>query len=103
MQVAGPRAPTEAANSWQPTAIIYSLIPTMADRDSRWPENAPGKYYVDETCIAAKFCLGAAPNNFHMEAGHACLSRQPESPEEETRVQEALGGCPVSAIGDDGD
>ena len=75
----------------------------MADKDSRWPENAPGRYYVDDCCIAAKFCLGAAPDNFKMEGGHAHVEKQPETPEEEARVREALGGCPVEAIGDDGE
>ena len=73
----------------------------MADKESSWPQNAPGKYYVDDTCIAAKFCLGAAPDHFRMEAGHACVVRQPETSEEEERVREAMGGCPVGAVGDD--
>ena len=75
----------------------------MAHKDSRWTQNAPGKYYVDDCCIAAKFCLGAAPGSFRMEAGHACVVKQPETPEEEAPVREAMEGCPVGAIGDDGE
>ena len=36
------------------------------------------------------------------DEGHAYVSRQPASPEEEEQCIEALEGCPVEAIGDDG-
>ncbi|MDA2937683.1 ferredoxin [Acidobacteria bacterium AH-259-A15] len=74
----------------------------MANKDFKWEENAKGKYYVDENCIAAKFCVAAAPNNFRMsESGHAYVYKQPETPEEEEQSREAVAGCPVNAIGDD--
>src|SRR5579863_1650129 len=45
---------------------------SMADNRQRWPENAPGKYFVDESCIASDFCVAVAPANFRMdESGHA--------------------------------
>lgn len=76
----------------------------MADRNLKSPENVPGRYYVDETCIAAKFCVATAPRNFRLsETGYAYLYKQPETPEEEEECRQAVAGCPVSAIGDDGE
>jgi ferredoxin len=77
----------------------------MADSDLKWEENEPGPYYVDQNCIAAKYCLSVAPDNFRMEegGGHAYVCRQPSSPEEEEAVRDAVSGCPVNAVGDDGE
>ncbi|UYL10070.1 ferredoxin [Bdellovibrio sp. SKB1291214] len=77
----------------------------MADKSSKWSENKPGKMFVDQSCIACDACVLTAPNNFamHEEDGHAFVSKQPESPEEQELVKEAMEGCPVEAIGNDGD
>ena len=75
----------------------------MADKTNQSKDNAGGRYYVDESCIAAKFCVATASGNFKMsDEGHAFLYKQPENPQEEDQVREALTGCPVGAIGDDG-
>lgn len=76
----------------------------MADRELKWENNDPGAYYVDKNCIAAKYCVSVAPENFQMDdsGSHARVIRQPETPEEEEQVRDAIHGCPVSAIGDDG-
>jgi ferredoxin len=72
----------------------------MPDRALKWPENVPGPYFVDESCIASEFCVSVAPHNFRMtEDGHAHVFKQPETPEEEAQCQEALAGCPIYAIG----
>jgi ferredoxin len=77
----------------------------MADKGSKWSENKPGKVFVDQSCIACDACVLTAPKNFsmHEEDGHAFVSKQPESPEEAELVKEAIEGCPVEAIGNDGD
>ncbi|MFK8139482.1 MAG: ferredoxin [Bdellovibrionales bacterium] len=77
----------------------------MAEKDEKWPDNKPGKFYVDQACIACDACVTAAPDNFIMDedTGHAYVSKQPDGAEEEEMVVEALEGCPVEAIGDDGD
>lgn len=77
----------------------------MADKADKWPANVKGRYYVDRTCIACDACCIAAPNNFKMddEEGHAYVYKQPETPEEEEQCKEALSGCPVESIGDDGE
>ena len=75
----------------------------MADKKEAWEENAPGKFFVDKTCIACDACVIAAPGNFKMneDDGHAFLSKQPGSASEEDQCREAMEGCPVEAIGDD--
>jgi ferredoxin len=77
----------------------------MADKNDAWPENAKGKFYVDRTCIACDACCIAAPENFKMneDDGHAFLAQQPNSPQEEDQCREAMEGCPVEAIGVDGE
>ncbi len=77
----------------------------MADKGDQWQDNVPGKYFVDKTCIACDACCIAAPGNFkmHEEDGHAFLSKQPASPQEDDACKEAMEGCPVEAIGADGD
>ena len=76
----------------------------MADINDKWPENAPGKFFVDRTCIACDACCIAAPDNFKMneDDGHAYLSKQPEGGSEEDQCREAMEGCPVEAIGNTG-
>lgn len=77
----------------------------MAKKENKYPENVQGKYYVDSDCIGCDNCIMAAPNNFTMDPdrGHAFVSKQPENPEEEDLCREALEGCPVEAIGNDGE
>lgn len=76
----------------------------MADKSQSWKENKPGKMFVDQSCIACDACVLTAPNNFamHEEDGHAFVTKQPGSPEEEELCKEAMEGCPVEAIGNDG-
>ena len=77
----------------------------MADKELKWENNAEGKYYVDKNCIAAKYCVSVAPENFRMveNGSHAHVLKQPVSSDEEEQVADAIMGCPVSAIGDDGE
>jgi ferredoxin len=76
----------------------------MADKTHKYPDNIPGKYYVDEQCIACDACVNEAPKNFQMNdsEGHSKVVRQPETPEEEEACKAAKAACPVEAIGDDG-
>ncbi len=77
----------------------------MADKSNRLPDNAPGKWYVDNTCIDCDACRQVAPNNFsrNEEAGYSYVSKQPENDEELQQCQEAKESCPVESIGDDGE
>lgn len=77
----------------------------MAEKSQSWKDNKPGKVFVDQSCIACDACVLTAPKNFamHEEDGHAYVSQQPSTPEEEALCKEAMEGCPVEAIGNDGD
>ena len=77
----------------------------MADKAHKYPENAQGKFYVDVECIDCDLCRQSAPNNFtrNEEKGYSYLVKQPQTPEEEKQCKEAMEGCPVVAIGSDGD
>jgi len=76
----------------------------LADKNNKFEENIAGKYYVDKECIACDACVMAAPDHFGMDEddGHAFVTKQPESDEENEACIEALESCPVEAIGDDG-
>ena len=76
----------------------------MADAANKYPENVPGKFYVDDQCIDCDLCRETAPANFKRndDGGHSYVYKQPESPDEEGLCKEAMEGCPVEAIGNDG-
>ncbi len=77
----------------------------MPNKSKKYSDNLPGRIYVDESCIACDACVTAAPENFGMNEndGHAFVKRQPCSSQEEDQVREAMEGCPVEAIGNDGE
>jgi ferredoxin len=77
----------------------------MASKENAHPDNVPGKYYVDDSCIDCDVCRQTAPDNFahNEEEGYSYVSKQPENEEEEDLCHEALESCPVEAIGDDGE
>ena len=76
----------------------------MARYEDRYEDNAPGAFYVDDQCIDCDACRVTAPNNFRRndEQGYSFVHKQPESDEEAKKCQEAMDGCPVEAIGNDG-
>jgi len=76
----------------------------MADIEDKNLENVEGKFYVDEQCIDCDLCRETAPDNFEREEdeGYSYVYKQPENEEEHVLCQDALEGCPVEAIGDDG-
>jgi ferredoxin len=77
---------------------------TMADVANKYAENVAGKFYVDDQCIDCDLCRETAPANFKRndDGGHSYVYKQPETPEEEALCKEAMEGCPVEAIGDNG-
>jgi ferredoxin len=76
----------------------------MADIANKYTQNITGKYYVDNQCIDCDLCRETAPSNFtrNDDGGHSYVFKQPESEEEERACQEAMEGCPVEAIGNNG-
>jgi ferredoxin len=77
----------------------------MADVENRLPENVAGRFYVDDQCIDCDACRETAPDFFRRndDKGYSFVHRQPESPSDEDLCMEALEGCPVEAIGRDGE
>ncbi len=77
----------------------------MADKEDKFEDNVPGKFYVDRECIFCDVCVQAAPNNFapSEDGCHDYVYKQPENEEELEECYDALEQCPVEAIGDDGD
>ena len=76
----------------------------MADRDDKNEDNVNGKFYVDSQCIDCDLCRETAPANFQRseDNGYSYICKQPENDEETSQCVEAMEGCPVEAIGDDG-
>jgi len=75
----------------------------MADSNLKVSENVPGKWFVDENCIACDSCISISPDHFAMngDSSHAFVQKQPESPEEEQLCEDAKASCPTDAIGND--
>lgn len=76
---------------------------TMADRNQKLPENVPGPFYVDDTCIDCDQCRSVAPQFFarNDERGYSYVHRQPVTQEEFAQATEAME-CPTESIGNDG-
>ena len=76
----------------------------MADKNDKRPESAPGKFYVDSQCIDCDLCRETAPGFFsrHDEGGYSFVHKQPVTDDDVALCMEALEGCPVEAIGNDG-
>ena len=76
----------------------------MADKHLKNPENVPGKYYVDNTCIDCGLCPDKAPAVFKRfdEGGYSIAHQQPVSTEDLAQAEEAREACPADSIGNDG-
>jgi len=76
----------------------------MADKNDKYDDNIKGPYYVDRSCIACDACVITAPDHFGMDEddGHAFVIKQPDNDVDKELVVEAMDGCPVESIGNDG-
>ncbi|MEJ2422344.1 MAG: ferredoxin [Acidobacteriota bacterium] len=76
----------------------------MADKELAVPENVPGKWYVEDTCIACDSCTSIAPDHFvYTDDGeYAYVHKQPENEEEEQACLDAMESCPSESIKNDG-
>jgi len=74
----------------------------MADFRSKRPDNVPGKFFIDDTCISCAACWQAAPQNIdtHPIETYAFITKQPETREEHEHCLTAKKLCPVGAIGE---
>jgi len=76
----------------------------MANLQDKTPENVPGQYYIDNTCIDCDMCREIAPKIFKRQddGAYSYVYRQPVTPEEIALAEEALAHCPTETIGNDG-
>jgi ferredoxin len=77
----------------------------MANVADKVKENAAGMFYVDSQCIDCDLCRETAPNFFKRndDGGYSFVYNQPTTDEDKAQCMEALQGCPVEAIGSDGE
>ncbi len=77
----------------------------MANKAEKSKDNIGGKFYVDQQCIDCDLCRETAPAFFKRqeEGGYSFVPTQPTTEEDAALCMEALEGCPVEAIGNDGD
>ncbi|HEX8163806.1 MAG TPA: MBL fold metallo-hydrolase [Pyrinomonadaceae bacterium] len=71
----------------------------MATPAKRLPENAPGDFYVDASCIDCDACRQIAPDTFRDHGDQSSVLRQPASDGEVRRALMALVACPTASIG----
>jgi len=76
----------------------------LADPNERFPDNAPGGYYVDTNCIDCDVCRDSAHENFRRndEGGYSYVYKQPQTVAEREECECVREECPVGAIGDNG-
>jgi ferredoxin len=76
----------------------------MANPQDKAPENVPGPYYNDTTCIDCDLCRELAPQFFKRQddGGYTFVYRQPETSEEIALAEDARISCPTDSIGNDG-
>lgn len=75
----------------------------MPDILDRLPQNVPGRFYVDSTCIDCGLCPSTAPDHFRRDddIGQSYVYHQPETEEEIALCREALEGCPSESISEE--
>src|SRR5262252_3909995 len=71
----------------------------MASLALRLPENVPGDFFVDSTCIDCDACRQIAPETFSEDGEYSIVHHQPENADEERRALMALVACPTASIG----
>jgi glyoxylase-like metal-dependent hydrolase (beta-lactamase superfamily II)/ferredoxin len=71
----------------------------MANVKKRVPENVPGDYFVDSTCIDCDACRQIAPATFGQAADTSYVKTQPISAADRRQAIRALLSCPTGSIG----
>lgn len=75
----------------------------MANPGKRVPENVPGDFFVDSTCIDCDACRQIAPSVFGEAAATSFVKTQPVSATDRRDALRALLACPTGSIGCLGD
>ncbi|MEK6283462.1 MAG: MBL fold metallo-hydrolase [Acidobacteriota bacterium] len=71
----------------------------MANIQRRLPENVPGDFFVDASCIDCDTCSQLAPNVFRDHGEQCSVYHQPENDVETRLAMMALVACPTGSIG----
>ncbi len=71
----------------------------MALRAHAYPGNAPGAFFVDDTCIDCDTCRQLAPRSFVDAGGHSEVGAQPGDAESVRAAARAAVCCPTGSIG----
>ena len=71
----------------------------MANTALRLPQNVPGDFFVDSTCIDCDACRQIAPATFGEDGDYSIVHHQPETDDEVRRAMMALVACPTASIG----
>ena len=71
----------------------------MANPRKRVPENAPGDFFVDSTCIDCDTCRQLAPDVFGQAAETSFVKAQPLTGAHRRQALHALVSCPTGSIG----
>ncbi len=81
--------------------LSLTIMPNLLERLKL---NAPGRFYVDESCIDCESCRFTAPEFFTRDddLGMSIVHRQPVTPQEIELAEEALDACPTNSIGNNG-
>ena len=71
----------------------------MANVQQRLPENIPGDFYVDASCIDCDTCSQLAPSVFRDHGAQCSVYHQPQTEAETRLALMALVACPTGSIG----
>ncbi|MBV9923805.1 MAG: MBL fold metallo-hydrolase [Acidobacteria bacterium] len=71
----------------------------MANPSKRLPENVPGDFYVDESCIDCDACRQIAPDVFRDHGEQSSVYQQPRTEAEVLGALKAIVACPTASIG----
>src|SRR5262249_44032437 len=71
----------------------------MANRNKQVPENVPGDFFVDSTCIDCDACRQIAPSVFGEAAETSYVRAQPVVIADRRRALQAFLACPTGSIG----
>jgi glyoxylase-like metal-dependent hydrolase (beta-lactamase superfamily II)/ferredoxin len=71
----------------------------VANPAKRLPENVPGDFYVDESCIDCDACRQIAPHVFRDHGEQSSVFYQPRTEEEVLGALKSIVACPTSSIG----
>lgn len=71
----------------------------MADIKKRLPDNVPGEFFVDSTCIDCDTCRQLAPETFEDSGDYSIVYAQPQTELARRKAIRALLACPTGSIG----